>query len=442
MNLDSCECTLNEVEFFSTIPKQVVLDSSNFSKIYPLSNVINDSGPIEFNICGTPDHFIDLNNTMLELQVKIVNADANKALIANDVVAPVNNWLCSLFEDAQVTLGETVIEGGDHMFPYKAYFSNLFSHSKSSKETQLIASGWYPDQAGQFESATGNASGFVKRKALTATSTVVHLCGPLPLDFFLQNKYLIHNTDMKLRLSRASADFQVKIRTADDVADKATAVKVDILSAVLHIRQVKPLASYLQEVSSGLMMQNAVYPIQHTEMLTFTIPANSMSENKSSLFNGRVPKAMFVAFVENSAYNGSYTKEPFHFQHFKCNSITLYQNSLPIPFNTLTPDFDATKKKYMLEYQALMQTLNIFNKVDDVDITPEQFANGYTIFGFNLTPDLNIAGHAQTSKDGNLRLDVRFAEKLTSTINVIVMGIFDGRIEISKNRQVMYDWKA
>lgn len=440
MNLENCDCSLNEVEFFTDIPKQVVLDSANFTKVFPLSNVINDSGPIEFNICGTPDHFIDLNNTMLEIEVKIVNAAGNAALIANEVVGPVNNWLCSMFEDVQLTVGETPVEGGDHMFPYKAYITNLFSHNKSSKETHMLASGWCPDTAGKFEHKTENTTGFVERVKWTAASAVVQLCGPLPLDFFLQNKYLLHNTDMKLKLSRATPEFQVKIRTGT-LNDKSTAVKVDIRSAVLHVRQVKPMPSYLAQVSSNLMMQNAVYPIQHTEMITYTIPSNAQSDNKSSLFNGRVPKVMFVGMVENTAYNGNYTKEPFHFQHFNCNSMTLYLNSAAIPFNTFTPDF-GTAKKFMLEYQALMQSLNIFNRTEDVDITPAQFAGGYTLFGFNLTPDLDIGGHKQVTRDGNLRLDIRFSSPLGQTVNVIIMGIFDGRIEISKSRQVFCDWKA
>lgn len=440
MNAENCECSLNEVEFFTAIPKQVVLDEANFVQVYPTNNVQNDTGPIEFKVCGTPDHFLDLNNTMLELTVKITNAKGGEALIANELVAPVNNWLSSMFEDVHLHIGDKAVEGGDHMFPYKAYLTHLFSHSKASKETQLLASGWHPDKAGKFENAADNTTGFKARAELTKLSNKVQLCGPLPLDLFLQNKYLLHNTDLKLKLSRASPEFQVKIRTGT-LENKSEAVRVDITDAKLHIRQVKPMPSFLNSVSSNLMAQNAVYPVQHTEMITYTIPKGNMSHNKTPLFNGKVPKVMFVTMVDNAAYNGSYTKEPFNFQHFHCNSITLYENSSAKPFNTFTPDFTVAKK-YMLEYQALMQTLNIFNKADDVDLTPEQFANGYTVFGFNLTPDLDISGHSQVSRDGVLRLDIRFATALSQTINVIIMGIFDGVVEITKSRDVHVNWKA
>lgn len=245
---------------------------------------------------------------------------------------------------------------------------------------------------------------------------------------------------MKLKLTRSQPEFQVKILTGD-LDNKSEAVKVDILSARLHIRQVKPLSSMLKTVSEKLMLENAVYPVQHTEMMTYTIGKDSMSDNKTPLFNGRVPKAIFVGLVENNAYNGNYKKNPFNFQHFNLNSITLYNNSTPYPFNTMSPDF-GTEKKYMLEYQALMQALNIYNKAEDIDLTPDQFGNGYTIFGFNLTPDLDITGHSQISKDGNLRLDIRFEKPLEQTINVILMGIFDGQIEITKARQVHLNWKV
>ena len=59
-----------------------------------------------------------------------------------------------------------------------------------------------------------------------------------------------------------------------------------------------------------------------------------------------------------------------------------------------------------------------------------------------MTPDLSIAGHAQTARDGNLRLELKFSAALNTTINVIVMGIFDGRIEITKHRNIITGWKS
>ena len=48
---------------------------------------------------------------------------------------------------------------------------------------------------------------------------------------------------------------------------------------------------------------------------------------------------------------------------------------------------------------------------------------------------------AQPLHHGNLRLELNFEKALTETVNVIVMGIYDGKIDITKLRNVILDWK-
>jgi hypothetical protein len=43
----------------------------------------------------------------------------------------------------------------------------------------------------------------------------------------------------------------------------------------------------------------------------------------------------------------------------------------------------------------------------------------------------------QMPRDGNLRLEVTFEKELAASINVIVYGMFDTQIEITKDRDVL-----
>lgn len=440
MNADStCSCSLNELEFFDPINKQVLLDKSQWVDIYPLNN-LSPNGPIEFNINGSADELLDFNNTMLSLQLKIVNATGDANLIADDVVAPVNNWLHSCFSDVILTIGGTQVEGGNQVYPYKAYLINLLTHGETSKKTHLKSSGWYKDTSGKMNLGTAANVGFTARKTLKGTSATVDLCGPLLLDFFMQNKYCIHNVDIGIKLVPSKPEFQSLLLTTAGTANTATALKVVYEKAVLFVRRVKAVPSFINGMEEKLNMQNAVYPIQRSEVITYTIPQGNTSHNKESLFRGQMPKLILAAFVRNDAYNGTYAQNPFNFQHFSTNQLALYREGEPIPFRPFVPDF--TNNKYQREYTSLIQSLNIYNKSEDIDLSPEEFANGYTIFGFNLTPDLSIADHAQPIRDGNIRLEVRFSEALAQTINVIVMGIFDARLEITKYRNVLMDWKS
>jgi hypothetical protein len=67
----------------------------------------------------------------------------------------------------------------------------------------------------------------------------------------------------------------------------------------------------------------------------------------------------------------------------------------------------------------------------------EEYAKANTLFGFDLTPDMSKVGAFQLIKQGNLRVEIHFAEALTATINVIMYAEFDNVIEIDRNRQVL-----
>jgi hypothetical protein len=60
----------------------------------------------------------------------------------------------------------------------------------------------------------------------------------------------------------------------------------------------------------------------------------------------------------------------------------------------------------------------------------EFYAKGNTLFGFDLTPDMSEIGAFQLIKQGNLRVEIHFAEALTATINVIMYAEFDNVIKI------------
>ena len=438
MMTDDCPCTLNETEFFEPINKQIVLEKSQWVDIYPV-NTLSATAPIEFYINGSNDEFLDLNNTMLQIKAKIVNANGDADLTNVDVVAPINNWLHSMFSDVSLTLAGTQIEGGNYHYPYKAYLINLLTHNDGSKSTHLIPSGWYKDTADKFEHATDN-KGFIKRKEMVATSKTVELCGPLLLDFFLQNKYLLHNVDVALKLVQSKPEFQTMLLTTANTANMATSLKVMITSAVLYVRRVKALPSKINMIEESLNLQNAVYPMQRSELVTFTIARGSKSFNREAIFRGQMPKLMFVGFVKNESFNGLYAKNPFKFENLKITNLALFREGESIPSRPLTPDFE--NNCYSREYMSLIQALEIFNKADDVDLSPNEFKQGYTIFGFNLTPDLCVGGHAQPIHDGNIRLEVQFSVVTTATINCIIMGIFDGRIEITKHRNIIRDAKV
>jgi hypothetical protein len=112
-------------------------------------------------------------------------------------VAPVNLLLASLFSDVLLTIGDKIIEGGDHMYPYKSYISTLLNYEKNVKKTHLRAAGFVMDEDTKFDSSTNK--GHLQR---IPAHTTFELMGSINLGFFLQSKYMLPKVNLQLKLSR------------------------------------------------------------------------------------------------------------------------------------------------------------------------------------------------------------------------------------------------
>ena len=74
------------------------------------------------------------------------------------------------------------------------------------------------------------------------------------------------------------------------------------------------------------------------------------------------------------------------------------------------------------------------------DITRTDFAAGYAIYAFDLTPDMSEDTHFNLSRDGSVRLEMKFGTALPNTVNVVVYGEFEHVIEINMDKQVIFDF--
>jgi hypothetical protein len=81
-------------------------------------------------------------------------------------------------------------------------------------------------------------------------------------------------------------------------------------------------------------------------------------------------------------------------------------------------------------------------------ISYDNYKIGNTLYAFDLTPDLCSADHFNLLKDGSLDLDVHLEKDPTGVLTTSAAGYtamfyleFDNIIEITKERQVLVDYK-
>jgi len=422
------ECKTSGFCLFDQQAIQTDILSSSIVDYHP--RTAENAGPIEFVIPGGSDDYIDLSYAMLDLRFRIQQADGTAIDDAHKV--GLNNLpLTTLLRDVSLTIGEQQVEGGQSDYPYKSYFNHVSQFHPAAQKSHMEAMGWYRDEAGKFDVETN--SGFVKRSAMIKDSRVCQLYGPLNLDFFRQSKFLLCNTSMRLKLTLNKPEFAL------NAFAKVDNFRIHVEDIALYIRRVVPNPSVIRGHAEGLNRQNAIYPVQHTKLLTFTIPKDQKSFMKDGLFPSEAPKLLMVAMVENDAFNGNIKKNPFNFKHNQLSEIALRVNGVSHPGPPYKPDF--ASDQFMRSYVDFMDVFGFYNTDDTNGLTMKEFKSGYTIYAFDLTADSDIsAPYRQANVPHNIRLDLTFKRTLPETINVLIYAVFDSNIEITKYRDVILQY--
>ncbi|XP_053466915.1 uncharacterized protein F54H12.2-like [Ictalurus furcatus] len=425
------ECLKTELDLFTVPLTQTVIEKNTYIEVPPLS-AISETSPLEFFIAGTGEDYVDLNNTLVFLRLKITNADGTD--IADGAPVGLINYAGStIFSQVDVSLGDRLISQSSNTYPYRCIIECLTNYGKDALETLFSAGLFYKDTAGHMDvtDPAGGNRGLTKRAAFTNASNVVELLAPIHSDIFFQEKLMLNGVDIKIRMTRAKDEFCL-------MRNDAVAYKLNIVSASLFVKKVSVSPGVRLGHAQALLSTPAKYPIDRVCVKNFSIPVGSRVCNQENLFLGTLPKSVVLAMVDNDAFTGSYDKNPFAFKNYDLEFLAVYLDGQQHPAKPLQPEYgsgSAVREFYQL---ALASGKHLKNQPLAID--REDFLHGYTLYAFNLTPDEDCSQHVSLIKSGNIRLEARFRQPLPRTINLIVYAIFDSIIEVSNRRQILVDY--
>lgn len=433
----SCECMKSELDLFTIPPTQTAIESSQWIHYKPVSS-LTDDGPLEFVIPGHGEEYLDLAHTMISLSVKII-AIGDPAY----KVAPVNNFLHTLFNQVDVFFNQKLVAPPNNAYPYRAYIETLLNYGPSAKTSHLTTALWYTDDPDSFDNLIGVPSsvdntGLTSRAKFINGGKTVDMIGHLHCDVFNQDKFLLNGVEVRLRMVRSKDAFCLMETPVANISHK-----VQITEATLMVRRAKINPGVLIAHAKALAKSTAKYPITRVEVKAFTMHSGIMGDTLDNVILGQLPKRIIVGFVNNRAFNGDKTLNPFNFQHYTINHLSLYVDGQQIPSKPLQPEFEGNET-WIQSYHTLFSGTGIHFQDDGMGISRDSYAKGYCLFAFDLTPDLsaNCFTHWNLVKHGSVRIEVRFAKSLATTINCIVYAEYDNIIEIDSTRQVITDFSA
>ncbi|CAH0384087.1 unnamed protein product [Bemisia tabaci] len=431
VHASSCDCSKSELDLFSLPPTQSHIEHGQWVMYKPISS-LQDQTPIEFCLPGQGSDYIDLSHTLLSIKAKIVKNNGEAIVAADDdEIGPVNNWMHSLFSQVDVYLNQKIVSSSSNAYPYRAYFENLLSYGPGAKNSHLTSVLWYKDTAGHMEVADNE--GLAKRRSFSKRSKTVEMIGRIHSDIFSQDKMLLNNVDLKLRLVRTRDSFSLLGKEG---------YKINIFEANLFARRVKVSPNVLISHAKGLEMTSAKYPITRADVKTNTIPAGVRSASLDNVVSGQLPTRIIMGMVSNTAFNGDITLNPFNFQTFGLDYASFHIDGQQIPGVILTPNFDS--EEYIRTFHTLFSGTGIHYSDSGNEINREEYTAGYGLIALDFTPDLeaHIKSHWSLVRHGSLRIELRFNAALAAAITVITYTEFDNVIEIDKSRNVVVDFGA
>ncbi|XP_055355053.1 uncharacterized protein F54H12.2-like [Paramacrobiotus metropolitanus] len=406
------------------------------------TTILTDNGSAgdnNFFIPPSTSGLLSLADMILELEVGIKVRKGSgewEAMTAADGVAPVNNFLHSLFSSCHVTVANRLISDAATFYPYRAYLESLLSYTTDAQNSQLTSAAFYHDTALRFNDETLN-KGEKNRKALFDGGNYVQLSGKLFADLFDQSKPLCTGVPVNIRLVVSRPEFSLRVWDQD--ATKT--FKPFIRNARLSIRRYIPSPDFLTAVTGELLKKTVKYHIERVVMRVSDIAQKTQSTVVSNLQIGQIPKVVFIGFVDSEDFHGSSKRNPFNFQHFNLTQISVEVDGQSYPNKPYMADFE---RSLSLEcYDGLLDTLGHRPSLQgSLPFTRTQYNQGYTLYGFDLTPGHTGRGPLTLIKQGNLSVSVSFGKPLEKTIMMVCMLVYDSVIEINQHRQLIADFST
>ena len=185
--------------------------------------------------------------------------------------------------------------------------------------------------------------------------------------------------------------------------------------------------------------ERITYPLRDVRVFTKTYSGYGTELIEDNLFHGVLPDRVIFGIVDNDAFNGSKTKNPFNFKHKSISEVALIVNGMPYPNNPITMDFN--NDNYHNIYHLMLESLQCAAPANGnaLCVSKKDFKNGFALFSFDMSAD-QYGGMNHMSlynTPANVQLRLKFAaSNAADIITLIVYYEIASRMVVDASRRV------
>uniref|UniRef100_A0A914H8Q2 Uncharacterized protein n=1 Tax=Globodera rostochiensis TaxID=31243 RepID=A0A914H8Q2_GLORO len=412
---------------FAVPPTNVSVNRSFFRELLPLST-ISQEGPYLFRMFND-SLWSDMSRVYLFLELGIVKEDGGQRVPidaqADPHVAPIQ-CIGQTFVEVQ----NTELYDSGTLYPYKAYMTNELSFPASVKGHFMASSGYYPS----FKHDVATDAGFIARCRRFAGGRKARFISRLDFDLGNQELYLLNNMDVLFTIYRAKDDFLLHCLAPGQ--NKGAKYSLYLHDIKLYVKMVEVQPSLNMSIYKTLERQPATYAVRKTEMKSVYLSAGR-TEMEYNIFSAAIPRRVTIALVLNRAFNGDLAHSPFNFRPYSIRDISVHAAGQTYPAVPHRMNFaDAA---YVRPFVDMYEALGMANSERSMDITLDQFQDGWTFFVVPLTSTLDDSCGFELLRSGTTSIRLQFNNDIpTGGVEMLVLGEFDQLIMIDYNRHIVW----
>ena len=419
---------------FDLFPKPDVENSIQYvsSIVIRPVNTYNSKGPIIFEIAPDPVKFTNAETFRLHGRMKITKQDGTA--LTTEKVAPVNNIFHSLWSKVTVKVNDVDIgDSTTSWYAYKAYLENHLSYSKSAKEKIMSYKGYISDTAEKFDdvgtSSTDSANaGFKKRMKMFEKSKWVYFCININSDIATLRKYLPPNTKFEFQYERMNDNFCLLS------ADKTTKYAIQLDDMRMSFKRYAPSIIVQHEYLSNLKQQKTpTLPIDCSLIKQHIVADGSSNLSHFNLIRGdQLPEQVIIGVVEQTAFNGDITMNPFNFQNFDIREASLIVNGVHEPTELYKLNADTEDKVDM--FANFIENTGISTDDREFGISLEDYYGGSFLLAWDRTPDKCNRFHRHAMDSGSIDINIKLGSSLNKSVCVIVYATYSTDLLINNQK--------
>ena len=323
-------------------------------EFFPVAPLGLHSRQLTFN-CPACASFTDLQQTQLELDVKIVLANGNALppAVAEGATAYLsagfeNNPIGTLFRDLDIRVSGVSLSPMNNTYGYLHYLQTVLFFQKDARSSKLERQGYYDQVDPTAFSVFDATTGFGLRYDYTKESHLYQISGGIAHGLFQQPRLLPPMTPLDLNFFLADPSFAI-----NSSVPNANMV-FQIVAARLVIKRVDALDSLQQSFETRLMREPAIFPIVHSRIKTWVIPKNLASFQIPDLFGGSfLPKMCIFGLVDQSNSQGNYAASPFGFMPHNVKDLYLQVGATRLPSLSFDLSYGDTNPRCLRAFSAL-----------------------------------------------------------------------------------------